>query len=250
MALKEVKPYGDSLNDGAVQVSFTLPLAAERRSKEVARELARKMGLSEPNVAHMEAIGSEFTFFIIYGFLKYSVDPEEVELLEPGLKEMGFEEVNQFIAERIGKRVRVIGACTGSDAHSAGLDAIMNMKGYAGEYGLERYPELEARNLGSQVPNEELIAEALAFKADAILISQVVTQRNVHLENLTEFVELLEVEGLREEFILVLGGPRISHQLAMEVGFDAGFGPGTYPQQVAAFIAQTLAQRKDVEEDG
>ena len=47
----------------------------------------------------------------------------------------------------------VLGACTGSDAHAVGIDAIMNMKGFAGDYGLERYPAFDARNLGAQVEN-------------------------------------------------------------------------------------------------
>ncbi|MCK7486285.1 MAG: hypothetical protein MZU97_12570 [Bacillus subtilis] len=54
-------------------------------------------------------------------------------------------------------RSSVVGACTGFDAHTVGIDAIMNMKGYNHHYGLERYSELEAYNLGAQVPNEKLI---------------------------------------------------------------------------------------------
>lgn len=37
------------------------------------------------------------------------------------------------------KKVVIIGASTGTDAHTVGMNAIMNMKGYAGHYGLERY---------------------------------------------------------------------------------------------------------------
>jgi len=74
-------------------------------------------------------------------------------------------------------------------------------------------------------------------------VSQVVTQKDTHVHNLTNFVELLEAEHLRDRFILVVGGPRISHRLAMEIGFDAGFGPGTYAEHVAGFIARRMAER-------
>jgi len=57
---------------------------------------------------------------------------------------------------------------------------------------------------------------------------------------LTEFVEILEAEGLRDQFILILGGPRISHELALELGFDAGFGSGTKPNEVASYIVQKV----------
>ena len=95
----------------------------------------------------------------------------------------------------------VITACTGFDAHTVGIDAIMNMKGYNHHFGLERYPEMEAYNLGAQVPNEKLIDYAVKVNADAILVSQVVTQKDTHIHNMTEFIELLEAKGLRDKFI-------------------------------------------------
>jgi beta-lysine 5,6-aminomutase beta subunit len=41
----------------------------------------------------------------------------------------------------------------------------MNMKGYAGHYGLERYKMIEALNLGTRFPNEEFIRKAVEFYA-------------------------------------------------------------------------------------
>ena len=100
---------------------------------------------------------------------------------------MNFYEINEKIEKELKRKLVVIGACTGSDAHTVGIDAIMNMKGYDGEYGLERYPLIDAYNLGSQVSNEFLLAKAIELQADAILVSQVVTQKGVHLTNLAEF---------------------------------------------------------------
>jgi beta-lysine 5,6-aminomutase beta subunit len=137
----------------------------------------------------------------------------------------------------------VVGACTGTDAHTVGIDAIMNMKGYNGEYGLERYPEIDAYNLGSQVENEVLLEKALELNADVLLVSQIVTQKGVHITNLTELVELVEAEGLRDRFILICGGPRITHELALELGYDAGFGPGTLAPQVASYFVQEIHNR-------
>jgi beta-lysine 5,6-aminomutase beta subunit len=121
----------------------------------------------------------------------------------------------------------------------------MNMKGYNGEYGLERYPGVDAYNLGSQVENEELIRRAIELQADVLLVSQVVTQKGVHLTNLTELVDLLEAEGLREKYILICGGPRIHHELALELGYDAGFGPGSLAPEVASYFVEELVKRKE-----
>jgi len=243
--MNNIKPYGDTLNDGKIQLSFTLPIEASPEAKEAARKLSLKMGLDEVSVVDMKDMGEGFSFFVVYGKTEYEVDIDRIKVAKVETDTMSYYEVNNYIKENIGRKVKIVGACTGSDAHTVGLDAIMNMKGYAGEYGLERYPELEAFNLGSQVPNEELIKKALELDADAILVSQVVTQKGVHVKNLTELVELLEAENLREKFLLIVGGPRISHELALELGFDAGFGTGTLPPDVASYIVQTLVEKKD-----
>ncbi len=242
--LKNVKAYGDSLNDGAVQISFTLPVAAGDEAREAARQLALKMGLEAPAVTEMADLRAGFACFVIYGKCKHSVDYSAIKIPKRQQEIMSFNEVNKLIKEELGRKVVVVAACTGSDAHTVGIDAILNMKGYMGEYGLERYPEMEAYNLGSQVPNAELLAKAVELGADAVLVSQVVTQKNIHLENLTELVELAEAEGLRDKILLICGGPRISHELAIELGYDAGFGPGTMPNHVSSYIAAELIRRK------
>ncbi|MFC7440114.1 OAM dimerization domain-containing protein [Laceyella putida] len=239
-----VKPYGDTMNDGVIQLSFTLPVPTGEEAREAARQLVAKLGIDEPQVYHMKDLGEGYTFFIVYGKCQASVDYTRIEVPKVTSEVMDFYEINRFIREEIGRKLVVIGACTGTDAHTVGIDAIINMKGYNGEYGLERYPEIDAYNLGSQVENEELIAKALELRADVILVSQVVTQKGVHVTNLTELVELLEAEGLRERFVLICGGPRIHHELALELGFDAGFGPGTLAPHVASYFVQEIARRE------
>jgi beta-lysine 5,6-aminomutase beta subunit len=159
---------------------------------------------------------------------------------------MDMHEVDDFIKEKFGRKIVIIGASTGTDAHTVGIDAIMNMKGYAGHYGLERYEMVDAYNLGSQVTNEDFLAKAIELNADALLVSQTVTQKDVHIQNLTELIELMEAEDLRKKMIIVCGGPRLSHELAKELGYDAGFGMNTYADDVASFVVQELLRRKEM----
>ena len=56
------------------------------------------------------------------------------------------------------------------------------------------------------------------------------TQQDLHIHNLTELVEMVEAEGLRDRAPLVCGGPRISDELAKELGFDAGLLARDLPQ--------------------
>jgi len=242
--LEEIRPYGDTLDDGLVQMSFTLPVPHGPEAKEAARQFVRETGFEDPQIYHIRDLGEGYTFFIVYAAATVSVDYEELEVQTVDAERMEFGEINEYIREHIGRAVTIVGGCTGTDAHSVGIDAIMNMKGIDGDYGLERYPMVEAHNLGMQVPNEKLVVRAIELDADAVLVSQVVTQNDVHLDNLSALIDILEAEGIREDLLVVCGGPRIDHELALELGFDAGFGPDTTPSEVAGYIAQTFVERQ------
>ena len=239
-----IRPYGDTANDGMVQLSFTLPLPLNARACEAARRYAMLMGISNPLVAHAESMDKTFTFFIIYGACMHTFDVEQILVDDLAHNELDFHEVNDYIEKHLGRQVIVIGAAIESDAHTVGIDAIFNAKGFAGNYGLERFPTFRALNLGAQVSCEALLRRAEEEKAEAILVSQVVTQKNVHIHNLTKLIELAEAEGVREQYLFIVGGPRISNSFAKELGYDAGFGPGSTATSVASYIAQELIARK------
>lgn len=240
-----IKPYGDTMNDGKVQMSFTLPVPANEKGVEAALVLARKLGLKDPAVPHYHALDKEFSFYIVYGIVPTGIDYDSIKVQALEIDVMDMYETDEYISQNIGRNVVIVGASTGTDAHTVGIDAIMNMKGYAGHYGLERYKGIDAYNLGSQVPNEEFIKKALELKADAIVISQTVTQKDVHIQNLTNLIELLEAEGLRDKMIVIAGGARITNELAKELGYDAGFGPGKYADDLATFVVKEMVNRKN-----
>ena len=232
-----VRPYGDATGDGLVQLSFTLPLADSPRAHQAALELARKMGFQRPQLVHAKAMGPDFTFFIVYGTTSFDVDPDELEVEERDFPRYSYGEVNQLIRERLKRQLVVVGACTGTDAHTVGLDAILSMKGFAGDHGLEYFPEMRVVNMGAQVTPSEIVSTVARESADAVLISQVVTQRDAHLLHLREVREALEAAGLRDGLILVGGGPRFTPQQAGELGYDRIFGRGTLPSEVASYLA-------------
>ncbi len=237
-----LKAYGDREGDGMVQMSFVLALPPSAKAREAAKRFAEKHGLSEPLVATMEPCAEGYSYFVVYGHSHHSIDVSQIDVAEVRTGALSREEIEHRIQARLGRKIVVVGACTGSDAHTVGIDAILNYKGYAGDKGLESYKGFEAYNLGAQVENEQLAARARALDADAILVSQVITQRNCHKENALAFVQLLERQGWRTDVILLLGGPRIDHKLALELGFDAGFGPGTKPSEVASFVVDRLCR--------
>ena len=239
-----IRPYGDATDDGLVQVSFTLPMPESERARQAAIELASQMNLERPQVVHMKAMGPDFTFFIVYGKTTAAIDPDQIEVRKRDFPLLSYPEINRTIREILKRQLVVVGACTGTDAHTVGLDAILSMKGFAGDHGLEYFTEMRVVNMGAQVTPQEIVDEVTAHEADAVLVSQVVTQRDAHILHLEEVRAALEAAGVRDRLLLVGGGPRFTPEQAAELGYDRIFGRGTKPSEVASYLAWAVAQRR------
>jgi beta-lysine 5,6-aminomutase beta subunit len=238
-----VRPYGDTSGDGMVQVSFTLPIPNDARAEGAARQLAAKMGIDPALVVHTRQVGDGHTFFVVYGRAGHLVELSKVEVRERDYPLLGAKEVNTAIRRTLHRKLSVVGACIGTDAHTVGIDAILNLKGFAGHKGLEYYRELKVTNLGAQVSVPHLLKAARSEHADAVLVSQVVTQRDAHLHNVREmsaaFRDEFPASGRRP--LLVAGGPRFDEGAAGELGVDRIFGRGTTPAEVASYLVHALA---------
>jgi len=240
-----IRPYGDTTGDGMVQLSFTLPVAHDKRAEGAALQLAGKMGMDPAMLVHAKQMGDGFTFFVVYGSVRHLVELDKVQVVERDFPLLSAKEINAVIKRRLRRRLSVVGACIGTDAHTVGIDAILNLKGIAGEKGLESYREMAVLNMGSQVSVPELVETAREQKADAVLVSQVVTQRDAHLNNTralsAAFREALPA-GKRP--LLIAGGPRFDELMAAELGVDRIFGRGTTPREVASYLVHAIVGRK------
>ena len=127
-----------------------------------------------------------FTFFVVYGSLTHLVDAAR---RRGGRARVPAAHLARRSTPRsrsgCGRKLVVVGACIGTDAHTVGIDAILNIKGFAGEKGLEYYREMTVVNLGAQVLVPDLVNTAREVRADAVLVSQVVTQKDAHIHNTT-----------------------------------------------------------------
>ena len=236
-----VRPYGDTTGDGMVQVSFTLPVTAGKRAEGAAQALANSMGIDPALVVHAKPMGEDFTFFVVYGRVNHLVDLDAVHVVEREYPLISAKEVNAAIKSRLRRKLVVVGACIGTDAHTVGIDAILNIKGFAGEKGLEYYSEIEVHNLGAQVMVPDLVERARAVRADAVLVSQVVTQRDAHLHNTREMsAAFREAYPADRRPLLVVGGPRFDESATADLGVDRIFGKGTTPGEVASYLVHAL----------
>jgi beta-lysine 5,6-aminomutase beta subunit len=240
-----IRPYGDTTGDGRIQVSFTLPIpfgtaTEQARAEGAAMQLAAKMGLDPAMVVHAKGMGPDYTFFIVYGRVSHLVDLSQVTVTEREFPLLSPAEVNLRIRTGLGRKLVVVGACIGTDAHTVGIDAILNVKGHSGEKGLEYYREIRVVNLGSQVAVPDLVDRANAEGADAVLVSQVVTQRDAHISNARDMSAAFDAAG-PDRPLLVVGGPRFDPSMTGELGVDKIFGKGTTPGEVASYLAYALA---------
>ena len=228
-----------------VQLSFTLPMTHSKVAEGAAAQLANKMGMDPALVVHAKPMGEGFTFFVVYGRVNHLVDPRKVEVVERDYPLLTPKEANAAIKRGLRRRLVVVGGCIGTDAHTVGIDAILNIKGFAGEKGLEYYRELKVVNLGAQVSVPQLVERAREEKADAVLVSQVVTQRDAHLLNTREMSA-----AFRESYpperrpLLIVGGPRFDETMAGDLGVDRVFTRGTTPGEVASFLVHRLTDAR------
>ena len=242
-----VRPYGDTTGDGMVQLSFTLPVPADKRAEGAALQLAGRMGMDPAMVVHSRAMGDGYTFFVVYGRVQHLVDLGKVHVVERDFPLLGAREINTLVKQRLRRKLVVVGACIGTDAHTVGIDAILNVKGIAGEKGLEYYRELRVVNLGAQVSVPDLVERARAEKADAVLVSQVVTQRDAHLHNTREMsAAFREALPAARRPLLVVGGPRFDERDAAGLGVDRIFGRGTTPREVASYLVHAVLPARAV----
>ncbi|MGI8491550.1 MAG: OAM dimerization domain-containing protein [Acidimicrobiales bacterium] len=240
-----VRPYGDTTGDGMVQVSFTLPIpyaSNPKRAEGAALQLARKMGMEPALLVHAKAMGPDFTFFVVYGSVTHVVDLRAVTVAPREYPLLTAKQVNHAIKRTLQRKLVVVGACIGTDAHTVGIDAILNIKGFAGDKGLEYYREIRVVNLGAQVLVPELVAHARDERADAVLVSQVVTQKDAHINNTREMsAAFREAYPAGQVPLLVVGGPRFGEGSPAALGVDRIFGRGTTPGEVASYLVHALA---------
>ena len=224
-----IKPEVEWAGDGWVNTVLFLPCDI-KRAEYAALEVAKKMGLENPEVIHKEAMHpSEGTFVEVKGQVQFSIDPDQLEI--PEEEELLDEDlIRKNIKEN---PIKVVAATVGEDEHSVGMREIIDIK----HGGIERYG-IMATYLGTSVPIEKVVDAAIEVNAEAILISTIITHNDVHRDNMRKLHNLCIEKGIREDVMLISGGTQINNDIAVECGMDAGFGRGTSGHDVASFIVK------------
>ena len=167
----------------------------------------------------------------------------KVEVVERDYPLLTPKEVNAAIKQRLRRKLVVVGACIGTDAHTVGIDAILNIKGFAGEKGLEYYRELQVVNLGAQVvgaaswssgPGRRRPTRSWSPRWSPSATRTCTTPRRCRRRS-------ARPTRRDQRPLLVVGGPRFDETMAAELGVDRIFGRGTTPGEVASYLVHAAA---------
>ncbi len=88
--------------------------------------------------------------------------------------------------------------------------------------------------LPPDIPMEEIVQQITESGADTLLISRTLGYGVGEL--MAGLVDMLDAAGIRDKIKIGIGGMAIRSELAAELGFDAGFGPGTTVEEAVAFV--------------
>ncbi len=120
-----------------------------------------------------------------------------LSILEPKLIEVGNEPVGKV----------VIGTVKG-DLHDIGKNLVaMMLKGVG----------FEVIDVGVDVPSETFIEQAESAGADVIVMSALLTTT---MPNMEEVINMLQEKGIREKYIVMVGGAPVNEKFAQQIGAD------------------------------
>lgn len=121
----------------------------------------------------------------------------------------------------------VIGVIEG-DTHDIGKNLVKLMFEIAG------YKMID---LGKDVPVEKFVDEAVANDVDFIMMSTLMTTT---MDNMKKVIDILNERGIRDQFIVMIGGGPVSESYANDIGADA------YSENAneAVNVAQHLLENK------
>lgn len=243
--LDQLKPYGHHLGDGLVQVCFTLPISCDEKAQAVALAYAEQMGLEKCCVTWMEAIGEQYTYFIIYGAAQHSIELAQIAPPEGTLPPLArkIAELDQQFRKKLGRRVVMV-ACTDSGTEAAiDFEALLSLEGISGEAGLEGFTTFNLRR-ERQVTSVDAIVECVVqAKADVLLVcepSQGWGRGEGGLRDLAR--KLRKCKDLPEWFVCACWRQDPAKADQPLADYDLSFGRGILPSRLADRLVECLSQ--------
>ena len=207
----------------------------EDHARAAALEIARRMGLADPEVVNLGVLHpAEGCFVEVKGTV--TTDIRRADLVIPPKEVLLSEDELRAAVRAIG--LTVVAGTVGEDEHSVGMREILDIK----HGGIEKYG-VKYHYLGTSVPLGKLVDAAIETGAHAILMSTIISHNDVHRTMMRRLAELCQEKGIRDRMVLIAGGTQVSPDMAAETGLDATFGRGTKGIDVVNALVKALRAR-------
>ena len=231
-----VKPEMEWMADGTIMLNMFIP-QEKRTAETVALEIAKKLGLNEPEVINTEIMhAAEGTRIEMKGRVPFDIDVSTLTIpAEP--KYLTDAEIREDVSDY---PLKVVCATIGEDEHSVGLREIIDIK----HGGIERFG-IEINYLGTSCPVEKLVDAAVELKAEAILASAIISHDNIHYKNMKRIHELAVEKGIRDDVIILCGGTQVIPEEALKTGIDGAFGRNTHGIDVATALIEKRREKRN-----
>jgi D-ornithine 4,5-aminomutase subunit beta len=229
-----IRPEAEWAGDGTVLLQLMVP-ESEEYAREAGLEIARRMGLEDPQVINLMVLHpAEGCFLEVKGKVTFDINRDTLKI-PPKVELLPEEELREAV-KQVG--LKVVAGTVGEDEHSVGMREILDIK----HGGIEKYG-VKYHYLGTSVPVSKLIDAAIETGAHAILISTIISHNDIHRQQMKKLAELCQEKGIRDQVILIAGGTQVTPDMAAETGLDATFGRGTKGIDVVDAMVKTLKQR-------
>lgn len=229
-----IRPEAEWAGDGTVLLQLMIP-ESEEIAREAAVEMARRLGLDDPQVINLMVLQpAEGCFVEVKGKVKFDIKKADLKIPEKEVL-LPEEEIRAAI-KKLG--LKVVAGTVGEDEHSVGLREILDIK----HGGIEKYG-VKYHYLGTSVPVGKLVDAAIETGAHAILISTIISHNDIHRTQMRKLAELCREKGVRDRLILIAGGTQVTRDMAAETGLDATFGRGTKGIHVVDAMVKILKSR-------
>jgi D-ornithine 4,5-aminomutase subunit beta len=229
-----IRPEAEWAGDGTVLLQLMIP-ESEALAHEAGLEVARRMGLQEPEVINLMVLHpAEGCFVEVKGKVAFDIEKSTLKIV-PKAELLPDEELRAAVRQA---DLKVVAATVGEDEHSVGLREILDIK----HGGIEKYG-VKYLALGTSVPLDKLIDAAIETGAQAILISTIISHNEIHRTQMTKLAELCQEKGIRDKVMLIAGGTQVTPAMAAETGVDATFGRGTKGVDVVDAMVRNLRMR-------
>ena len=226
-----IRPEAEWAGDGTVLLQVMIP-EKEELAREAALEVARRLGLQEPEVINLMVLHpAEGCFAEVKGKVAFDIEKASLKI-QPKVELLPDDELRAAVKQA---DLKVVAATVGEDEHSVGMREILDIK----HGGIEKYG-VKYTSLGTSVPLDKLIDAAVETGSQAILISTIISHNEIHRTQMTKLAELCQERGIRDKVMLVAGGTQVTPAMAAETGLDATFGRGTKGVEVVDAMVRHL----------